>query len=64
MEFFDWSKGCIYLGSYVDMVPVDTEYDVLQSHRVPVNRNAAVSPESESVEVVFSGGCISGAVAR
>ena len=64
MEFFDWSKGCVYLRSYVDIVPVYTEYDVLQSHHVPIDRNAAVSPESESVEVAFSGGCISGAVAR
>ena len=46
MELLDWSKGCVYLKSYVDIVPVYTEYDVLQSHRDPVDGMAAISPGS------------------
>ena len=46
MEFFDWSKGYVYPGSYVNIVPVYPEYDVLQSHRGPVDNNPAISPES------------------
>ena len=46
MELLDWSNGCVYLGSNVDIVSVYTEYDVLQSHRVPVDSIAAISPES------------------
>ena len=44
MEFVDWSKGCVYLGSYVDIVLMCTECDVLQSHRVPVASIVAISP--------------------
>ena len=45
MQFFNWSKGCLYLRSYVNIVPVDPENDVLQSHRGPVDSNPAISPE-------------------
>ena len=44
MELLDWSKGCVYLGSYVDIVLMYTECDVLQSHRVPVASIVAISP--------------------
>ena len=46
MDFFDWSKGCVYLVSYVDIVSVYTEGGVLQSYCFPVERKATVSPEN------------------
>ena len=53
MKFFDWSKGYVYLGSYVDIVPVYTEYDVLQSHCVPVDSIDAISPGIKSARPPF-----------
>ena len=44
MELSDWSKGCVYLGSYVDIVLMCSECDVLQSHRVPVATIVSISP--------------------
>ena len=60
MEFFDWSKGCVYLGSYVNIVPVFPEYDVLQSHSDPVASVAAISPGTNSARPPFLC-CVSGA---
>ena len=53
MEFFDLSKGYVYLGSYVDIVPVYSEYDVLQSHSDPVASMAAISPGTNSARPPF-----------
>ena len=60
MEFFDWSKGYVYLGIYVNIVPVDPENDVIQSHCGPVDSNPAISPEVRVVAPRFCY-CISGA---
>ena len=43
MEFVDWSKGCVYLGSYVNIISVYPEYEVLQSDHDPVASTAAIS---------------------
>ena len=53
MELLDWSKGCVYLGSYVDIVPVYTEYEVLQSHRVPVAGIVVISPGTIGIDDHF-----------
>ena len=44
MEFFDWSIGYVYLGSYVNIVLMCSECDVMQSHRVPVASLVYISP--------------------
>ena len=54
MDFFDWSKGCIYLRSYVDIVSTYTGCDVLEFRRIPVDSFVAITPESESGPASFS----------
>ena len=54
MEFFDWSKGYVYLGSYIDIVPMYTGYDVVYAHRFPVHSIAGISPGSVSGPAPFS----------
>ena len=53
MEFVDWSKGCVYLGSYVNIVSVYPEYEVLQSDHDPVASTAAISPRTNSAQPPF-----------
>ena len=53
MEFVDWSKGCVYLGSYVNIVSVYPEYEVLQSDHDPVASTAAISPRTNSARPSF-----------
>ena len=53
MEFFDWSKGYVYLGSYVNIVSVYPEYDVLQSDCDPVDSMATISPGRNSARPPF-----------
>ena len=58
MVLLDWSKGYVYVRSYIDIVLKYPEHVLLSSRRGPVRGIPGASPGIESVQ------CRDGALAR